>query len=308
MHTRLRFLIAAVMGMLSIRGVGWAQSTTASALAGDVRADELQAKGQIKQRNGETWWKLARLYQDAARYGDAEHAYGKALELLKTGDRTTFANAEDCMGTMYVETGRYALAEPLEQDALASRETERDSVGIGTSWMHLAMLSLGKHDLANAATDAELAVSLLVPEGTGPEAQSGASPEEKMTALINLSLVRCAQGACADALPHLRRALDLAQASYAAKSIPVGFINYLMGYAYWKTGDNGSASDLMKIGVSAMEGQLGWGHPTYILALTQYELFLRQIGHNADAVRVRAKITQVNASLRARGPGLHAGN
>ena len=174
--------------------------------------------------------------------------------------------------------------------------------------MHLAMLSLGKHDLANAATDAELAVSLLVPEGTGPEAQSGASPEEKMTALINLSLVRCAQGACADALPHLRRALDLAQASYAAKSIPVGFINYLMGYAYWKTGDNGSASDLMKIGVSAMEGQLGWGHPTYILALTQYELFLRQIGHNADAVRVRAKITQVNASLRARGPGLHAGN
>jgi hypothetical protein len=44
------------------------------------------------------------------------------------------------------------------------------------------------------------------------------------------------------------------------------------------------------------------------LALTQYELFLRQIGHNADAVRVRAKITQVNASLRARGPRLHAHN
>lgn len=296
------------MGMLSIREVGWAQSTTASALAGDVRADELQAKGQIKQRNGETWWKLARLYQDAARYGDAEHAYGKALELLKTGDRTTFANAEDCMGTMYVETGRYALAEPLEQDALASRETERDSVGIGTSWMHLAMLSLGKHDLAKAATDAELAVSLLVPEGTGPEAQSGATPVEKMTALINLSLVRCAQGACADALPHLRRALDLAQASYAAKSIPVGFINYLMGYAYWKTGDNGSASDLMKIGVSAMEGQLGWGHPTYISALTQYEVFLKQIGHKADAAQVRAKIARVNASLRVHGPGFRAGN
>ena len=47
-----------------------------------------------------------------------------------------------------------------------------------------------------------------------------------------------------------------------------------------------------------MEDDLGWGHPTYISALKQYETFLQQIGHNAEAAEVKAKVTQVEASHR----------
>ena len=199
---------------------GRSQNAQAVSLANQIREDGLSVGNEPAQGNGEAWFKLARVYQDRARYGDAERAYRKAVDLLKAGDRMTLVNAMDCMGTMYVETGRYSEAEPLEREALAIREEQKDSVGIGRSRMHLAMLSLGKHQLVEAASEAELAVSILVPERTGLEARNGAAPEEKMTALIDLSLVRCAQGACAEALSHLQRARELARADYRAEKPP----------------------------------------------------------------------------------------
>lgn len=291
-----RFLIAAIMGLASACEAGWAQPVPPSAIAVQIRELELQVKKQSGQGNGETLWKLAMLYQDAARYEDAEHAYEKAIELLRTGNRTTLANAEDCMGTMYVETGRYAQAEPLEREALAIRNAENDSVGLGRSWMHLAMLSMGKHELADSAKYAELATERLVPERRGRPAQDGATPEEKMTALTYLALARCAQGACAAALPELKRALDLAQTSYKADSFPVAYLDFLLGYAYWKSGDDRMAADLMKSGAAGIEAQLGWGHPTYISLMTQYQAFLAQTGRSAEAAEVRAKIAHLRAS------------
>jgi tetratricopeptide (TPR) repeat protein len=241
---------------------------------------------------------LAILYQDAARYEDAERAYSKAVELLKTGDRITLANVMDGMGTMYVETGKYAKASPLEREALAIRGAQKDSVGIGRSWMHLAMLSLGKRDIADAATYAEMAVERLVPERAGHEVQNAATPEEKMTALIYLSLVRCAQGVCAAALPELKLARGLAQASRGEETFPVAFTDFILGYVYWKSGDNRSAAGLMKSGTAGMEAQLGWGHPTYISAMKQYEAFLKQTRRNAEAAEVRRKIVSIQASHR----------
>src|SRR5271163_4669970 len=171
---------AVVFGALWMNCAGWAQNTKATALAGEIRHYEGLVSDKAAQNDGETWWRLAMLYQDAARYGDAERAYNKAIDLLGTGDRATLANAMDGMGTMYVETGRYEKAAPLERKALAMREAQNDSVAVGRSWMHLAMLSLGKHDVADAATYAELAADRLVPERTGHPAEKAATPEEKM--------------------------------------------------------------------------------------------------------------------------------
>ena len=213
--------IALVFCMALMNGPVWAQNTTAIVLDRDIHKYELLVQDQTVQQDGAVWWHLAMLYQDAARYEDAERAYTKALELLKTGDRAMLANAMDEMGTMYMETGNYAKAEPLEREALAMREAGNDSVGVGRSWMHLTMLSLGRHNLANAANYAELAADRLVPERTGHAAEKVATPEEKMTALIYLSLVRCAQRDCAQAIPELRAASGIAQASYGAGGLPV---------------------------------------------------------------------------------------
>src|SRR5271156_1030956 len=291
-----RILVALVLGLTLANGPLWAQNTASTALDREIHKYQLLVQDQVVQQNGAVWWHLAMLYQDAARYGDAEHAYAKALELLETGDRTTLANAMDEMGTMYVETGRYAKAEPLEREALAMREAGNDSVGVGRSWMHLTMLSLGRHNLANAANYAELAADRLVPERTGHAAEKAATPEEKMTALIYLSLVRCAQRDCAQAIPELRAASGIAQASYGAGGLPVAFTDFLLGYAYWKSGDTRSAAELMKSGTAGLEAQVGWGHPTYIAAMTQYEAFLKQTGRNTEAAEVKAKIARVQAS------------
>jgi hypothetical protein len=96
-----------------------------------------------------------------------------------------------------------------------------------------------------------------------------------MTAVIDLSLVRCAQGRCGEALPDLQWALNLAGSSYSEKAMPVGFLSFLVGYASWKSGDSAGAGDRMKAGLSGMETELGWGHPTYVAAKAQYETFLR---------------------------------
>jgi tetratricopeptide (TPR) repeat protein len=306
-----RILVALVLGLTLANGPVWAQNTTATALDREIHKYQLLVQDQVVQQNGAVWWHLAMLCQDAARYGEAEHAYAKALELLKTGDRATLANAMDEMGTMYVETGRYAKAEPLEREALAMREAGNDSVGVGRSWMHLTMLSLGRHNLANAANYAELAADRLVPERTGHAAEKAATPEEKMTALIYLSLVRCAQRDCAQAIPELRAASGIAQASYGAGGLPVAFTDFLLGYAYWKSGETRSAAELMKSGTAGLEAQVGWGHPTYIAAMTQYEAFLKQTGRNTEAAEVKAKIARVQASRGkvdvAQGEKIHEG-
>ena len=117
-----------------------------------------------------------------------------------------------------------------------------------------------------------------------------------MTALIDLSLARCARQNCIVAIPDLKRALAIAHANYAENSIPVGFIEFLLGYALWKSGDNSSADKLMRKGTQELETQLGWGHPTYIQVLRQYRIFLDQTGHTADAKDIAARIAKLERS------------
>ena len=276
-----------------------AQPSSASPFAEEIRAEESAVDQWPGQSDGVTWLKLAILYQDAARYSNAEHAYRKAIGLLKSKDHATLATALDHMGTMYVECGKAAKAEPLERKSLALRQDAHDTEGIGTSYAHLATLYYGRHDLRSAEADAEMAVSLLAPEHPDPAQRSFATPEEQMSALIDLSLVRCALGECVGTTHDLNRALQLAHANYPASSVPVGFIDFLLGYADWKSGDDKAAAKLMKSGTSEMETQLGWGHPTYIAALKQYRTFLSQRGAMAEAEELTARISALEKSPRS---------
>jgi len=276
------------------------QNSGTSSLIEQIHALETAVEKSPAKDDGTTWLKLAILHQDAAEYRDSERAYREAIKLLKVGNRATLADAFDQMGTMYVECGEFSKAEPLERKALAIRQEGNDSLGIGISHMHLAILLLGRRELGSAEVEAEMAASLLVPERTGSATRTAATPEEKMTALIDLSLVRCARDACAGALPDLKRAMQLAQANYTANSIPVGFLDFLTGYASWKNGDGPAAGELMNKGIHELETQVGWGHPTYISVLKQYRTFLVQTGHPTEASELEARILQLEKSREAR--------
>lgn len=262
--------------------------------AGEIHEYE-QVVQASERSNGGAWWKLAMLYQDAARFRDAERAYGKALELLQSGDPLVLANVMDCMGTLYVQIGRLAEGEQLERKALAIRQEQRDQIGIGLSWMHLAMLSLGQHDNAGGEMYAELAVERLVLE----KGEISATGEQKMTALTYLALARCAAHECKNAMAPLKHAMTIAEASYPEKGFPISYVRFLEGYVDWKRGDDRTAASLMKNGTEGMEAQLGWGHPTLISAMRQYEGFLETTRRNVEAAEVREKLARFAGSQSA---------
>jgi tetratricopeptide (TPR) repeat protein len=277
----------AVLG-LAVSGVAQSQSARVASLASEIRKYEVLLEQRPDANNGGGWWKLAMLYQDAARFGDAERAYGKALELMKSGDPVALANVMDCMGTMYVQMGRYADAERLERKALDIRKEQKDSLGVGLSWMHLAMLSMGKHESADGEMYAELTVERLVPE----KDENGATGEQKMTSLTYLALARCAAHECKDAMAPLKTAMTIAEVSYSEKSFPVSYLRFLEGYVDWKRGDDRTAAKLMKSGTEGIEAQLGWGHPTFVSAMRQYEGFLVATRRTAEATEVHEKMTR----------------
>ena len=299
MRHKVRLAVAILMSIAMMCLTASAQQIAANPFADRIRAQQSAVSKLPGQSDGAEWLKLAIVYQDAARYTDAEFAYRNSIALLKHEDHSTLATALDHMGTMYVECGKFAKAEPLERKALAIRQDANDTEAIGTSYAHLANLSYGRHDLASAEADAKMAVSILVPERSAHDSRSSATPEEQMSALINLSLIRCANGQYAGATHDLDRALRLARAYYPPNSVPVGFIDFLLGYADWKSGKDPTAAELMKNGTSEMETQLGWGHPTYIAALRQYRTFLAEQGHGAEAEELTAKIADLEKSPRS---------
>jgi tetratricopeptide (TPR) repeat protein len=291
MRSSITLMVTLLIGFVSPASP--AQNSAINPLADQIREQEVAVEKAPGKNDGEAWLKLAVLCQDAAQYRDSERAYRRALALLRSKDDATLADTLDHMGTMYVERGQLAKAESLERKALAMREAEHDLLGEGISHMHLSVLLLGRRDYSSAEAEAEIAVSLLAPEQAHHAVQTEGSPEEKMTALIDLSLARCARGGCAAAVPDLRRALGIAQVHYEANSIPVGFLDFLLGYALWKSGDFDSAEKLMKNGTQELSTQLGWGHPTYLQALKQYGIFLNQAGHTTEAEEIGARIAKI---------------
>ncbi|HEX4311181.1 MAG TPA: tetratricopeptide repeat protein [Acidobacteriaceae bacterium] len=295
MNWQSRVLVTLVGGIpwMAASGCG-AQNTTAARLAGEIDRAERMMQQPSSQNDGAAWWKLGMLYQDAARFGDAERCYVRATALLQLGDPALRANALDSMGTMYVEMGENAKAEPLEKQALALREAGGDSIGEGRSWMHLAMLSLGEQDSSSAVRYAQMAVERLEPSKA--HGAGAASPEERMTALIDLALARCAHDGCRGAIEPLKRAHRLATENPDASGFTTGYTEFLLGYAEWKSGHGDQAGRLMKSGIVGIEGQLGWGHPTYISVMTQYESYLEQAGEFTEASAVRTKLSRAEAA------------
>jgi len=295
MRVRLFVLIAGFGSAIVYSGTLPAQSALPAALAQQMGAAEARVAQPSGKTDGVAWSQLARLQQDAARYQDAEASYRRAISLLEGGDPAELADVLDSAGTLYVETGEFGQAEPLEQRALAIREEQNDALGVGCSWMHLAMLAIGRHDHAAAVRYAQMAKQRLV----DAKAQPGraASPEEKMTALADLALAFCTDGHCERAVAPLKQARRIAVTDTDAGAMPSGYLDFLLGYAHWRMGDTAEAGRLMRSGTAAMEAQLGFGHPTYIAALTQYRAFLEESGDFAAAAAVRARLARLEPSL-----------
>ena len=96
-------------------------------------------------------------------------------------------------------------------------------------------------------------------------------------------------------MPFLKDAIAEGKASLKPDDFPIAFGDYLLGYAYWKSGNISEAGQHLQDGTSAMNRQLGWGHPAYLDALKQYEQFLRETRQVEAADVIRHRILQAEA-------------
>jgi tetratricopeptide (TPR) repeat protein len=287
--------------------IGSAQVDSGAQLTSRIQAAEQSVSSASGRMDGMAWLQLATLYEDRAQYDKAERAFRKATDLLKPVGGARYADALDAMGVMYIERGKFAKAEALELDALAIRQKRDDRLGIGRSYMHLALVAYGKRDMRCAETDAEMAVSLLAPEHKPETRTISATPEEKMSALIDIALIRCANGACEKATHDVERALRLAVANYPSNSVPVGFLHFLLGYTRGKSSDVVDGLPLMKMGVEEMKAQMGWGHPTYIAALREYRAALVRAGRGREASELEENLAKLGGSSGSVHPTEGAG-
>jgi tetratricopeptide (TPR) repeat protein len=244
---------------------------------------------------GRIWSHLGSLYEDAGMYQQSEMAYMHSIRLFKTApvSLVDLARALDGLGTLYMMRGETQLAERTERQALAIRQANGLTADLVPSWYHLATLALHEHQSAKAREFADRAIDQL-------RAQPRPDPDQQINAQFVLGLALCRLRRYSEAIGAMRAAIDLVRRNYRPEDFPAGFGSFLLGYAYWKSGDVASAQPLMHDGSVLVEKRLGLGHPVTLSVMMQYEHFLRATDQRSAARSIHDELKQARglAGLR----------
>ena len=234
--------------------------------------------------------RLASLNVDAGRYGGAEVALEEAISLRRRSPASSgqLARDIDSLGWVHVEMGKMRLAEDEELEALKMREGVGDSLEIARSWNSLAALYLRWNKYVTARDFSRRAMDEFA---LNPRADA----VDKVSSQFGLSMALCSMKDCPSAISLLKEGIRIANATFRPKDFPIGVGYFLLGYAYWQSGQLSEAGEFMREGTAIMKEQLGWGHPVYLKALRQYASFLRKSKRQEDAKVVEHEIRQAEA-------------
>ena len=212
---------------------------------------------------------LGLLYQDVARWERSEQALQHAVSLLQqsSGPTDDLAAALGHLGSLHVEMGKLRDSEKEELEALKIRLEVGDRLQIARSQSDLATLYLVKQKFVKARDLARLALAEF-------DTNEQAGTLDKISIRFALSEALCSLKDCPSAIPVLKVAMADAKATLRPDDFPVGLSEFLLGYAYWKSGKMAEASEYLERGTALMSVQLGWGHPAYLRALRCYAKFL----------------------------------
>jgi len=238
---------------------------------------------------GRIWSHLGQLYEDAGQYAQSETAFVRAIRLLKTvpGDDADLAGAIDGLGSLYMMRGDIQQAERAEQKALSIRQAKHLAADLAQSWFHLAALALRERQFEKARGYAQRAVEQLLQ-------QPHPDPDEQINARFVLGLALCRLDRFPEAIAIMQSAMEIVKRTYAPSDFPYGFGSFLLGLAYWKSGDADTARDLMKTGSAVVENLLGINHPACVAIMAEYERYLRSTRQNQEARAVEDKLKQAN--------------
>ena len=243
---------------------------------------------------------LGAAYSDLAMYPRAEQAVQRAIELLRSGSESELAAAITNLALLHVVMGEMQSAEKEGLQALRIRERVGEPVAIALSWSQLAALYLRRHEYKKAVEFGQKAFGVL-------GGDRGIDPSESIGVRFTVARALCESGNSAKAIPMIQQSIETAKAAYGKDSLPEGIGGYLLGYAYWRTGDTAGAAEWMERGTTRMKVELGWGHPMYVEALEKYALFLRGRGQVEAAAVVEREVHQVEAVVDVRSLPQHTG-
>jgi tetratricopeptide (TPR) repeat protein len=233
---------------------------------------------------------LGSLYDRALMFSQSEAAFERAISLLRRNPGASGQLAEDInyLGSLHALMGKERQAEKEELEALKLRQNLGDSLQVAWSWDTLAELYLREGKYVKARDFAQKATAEFL-------VNKQAGVVDGIRSRFDLSEALCSTNDCPAAIPLLKEAIDLAKSTYRPNDSPIGVANFLLGFAYWKSGDQSGADEYMKQGTAIMKEQLGWGHPTYLNAMSAYARFLRERQRIEDAEVVEREIRTAEA-------------
>jgi tetratricopeptide (TPR) repeat protein len=233
---------------------------------------------------------LASYYGNAGMYEQAESALEHAISLLRGHAESIRELADDIdyLGSLHGAMGKLRQAEREELESLRLWEGLGDSLGIARSWSALSGIYFRQRKYEISRDFARKAVAEF-------SANKEANFSDRVAARFNLAQALCHTKECPSAIPLLKDTIAMAKVVFSANDFPVGEAEFLLGFAYWKTGDAAGASEFMKQGVAIMKEQMGWGHPAYLNSLANYAQFLRENRRVDDAEVVERQIRQTES-------------
>jgi len=237
-----------------------------------------------------TYVQLGLWCQNAAQFGRSEAVLEHAVSLLRHPFESgaDLATAISQLASVHLMMGKFRESEREEEEALRLRQDIGDPLQIARSRDDLAILYLAKQKYEKARDFARQAEAEFVKNGRS-------NVLDRVTARFTLAEALCNLKDFPAAISLLKAAIDEAKAMLRPDDFPVGLSNFLLGYAYWKSGNMSAAEMYMERGTAQMNLQLGWGHPAYLRALSLYAESLRENKQVEAANVVERRIRQAQA-------------
>lgn len=236
------------------------------------------------------YWHLGMSYEDAGDIGQSKAALKHSEALFRRSDTSggELAEALDSLAVLDGVTDKVPLAIKEETEALQLREKLGDRLLIARSWETMTALLLKQKKFDQARVFAQKGADELAEN-------KRATFNDKLAARYALGMALCGQKDYATAIPVLKQAATDARSSLSPQSIQVGIGDFLVGYAYWKSGDTINAGPAMKKGIDVFNTQMIWGSPSYLPVLRAYAKYLHETRNVEEASEVNQRIHQAES-------------
>ncbi len=269
----------------------WLQDRTEVLRQIDLR-EAVASEGERTRADGKSlagdYSQLAFLYVYAGLGLKAEDAFQRAIALLKDGPQDQLANRLAQFGTLQAEMGEFRQAEKTQMKALEIRRSLGDLKGIAFSESMIAGVFDDERKFARARDYSQKAYDALA-------GRTDVTAAERIEVSHTLGFALTGLHNCDRGISVLQDALEMARSSRGWGDASVGYSEYMLGIGYWHCNDRDHAAVWLQRGTSDLKAKFGLNYATYVYAMKQYALFLRQYGKKDEAVSAESVVRQAES-------------